>query len=126
MVKAIVTGVAGRMGGRIVHLMEATPGIQLVGAVESPGHAAVGQDVGLVVRLPAKGVKVVDSLDQVLPQAEVVIEFTHPEPSLAHLRQVADAGKAMVLGTTGFSPPQIAGGRSWCSRDRKSSVIFIP
>ena len=46
MVKAIVTGVAGRMGGRIVHMMEAAAGIQLVGAVESPGHAAVGKDVG--------------------------------------------------------------------------------
>ncbi|MBU4354744.1 MAG: 4-hydroxy-tetrahydrodipicolinate reductase, partial [Proteobacteria bacterium] len=69
MIKAIVTGVAGRMGGRIVHMMEAATGIQLVGAVESPGHAAVGQDVGQVVGLPATGVKVVDSLDQVLPQA---------------------------------------------------------
>ena len=35
MVKAIVTGVAGRMGGRIVHLMEADAGIRLAGAVES-------------------------------------------------------------------------------------------
>ena len=55
MVKAIVTGVAGRMGGRIVHLMETAKGIQLVGAVESPGHAAVGQDVGPVVGLPPGG-----------------------------------------------------------------------
>ncbi len=123
MVKAIVTGVAGRMGGRIVHMMEAAPGIRLVGAVESPGHAAVGQDVGEVVGLPAKGIKVVDSLDQVLPQGEVVIEFTHPEPSLAHLNQVADAGKAMVLGTTGFSPPQIAEIHALASR---AHLVFAP
>ena len=123
MVKAIVTGVAGRMGGRIVHMMEAAAGIQLVGAVEPPGHAAVGKDVGEVVGLPAKGVKVVDSLDQVLPQAEVVIEFTHPEPSLAHLRAVADAGKAMVLGTTGFSPPQIAEIQALASR---AHLVFAP
>ena len=113
MVKAIVTGVAGRMGGRIVHMMEAAAGIQLVGAVESPGHAAVGKDVGQVVGLPSQGVKVVDSLDQVLSQGEVVIEFTHPEPSLAHLHQVADAGKAMVLGTTGFSPGWGWSRRTW-------------
>jgi 4-hydroxy-tetrahydrodipicolinate reductase len=123
MVKAIVTGVAGRMGGRIVHLMEAEAGIRLVGAVESPGHAAVGKDVGEVVGLPAKGIKVVDSLDQVLPQGEVVIEFTHPEPSLAHLRNVADAGKAMVLGTTGFSPPQIAEIQALASRVH---LVFAP
>ena len=39
----------GTMGGRIVHMMAAAPGIRLVGAVESPGHATVGKDVGKVV-----------------------------------------------------------------------------
>jgi 4-hydroxy-tetrahydrodipicolinate reductase len=123
MVKAIVTGVAGRMGGRIVHMMEAAPGIQLVGAVESPGHVAVGKDVGEVVGLPPQVVKVVDSLAQVLSKGEVVIEFTHPEPSLAHLRAIADVGKAMVLGTTGFSPPQIAEIQALASR---AHLVFAP
>jgi 4-hydroxy-tetrahydrodipicolinate reductase len=123
MIKAIITGVAGRMGGRIVHMMEAAPGLQLVGAVESPGHAALGKDVGEVVGLPPKGVKVTDSLQEVLPRAEVVIEFTHPEPSLAHLHQVADANKAMVLGTTGFSPPQIAEIQALASR---AHLVFAP
>jgi 4-hydroxy-tetrahydrodipicolinate reductase len=123
MVKAIVMGVAGRMGGRIVHMMDAADGIELVGAVESPGQAAVGQDVGQVVGLPATGITVVDSLAQVLDQAQVVIEFTHPEPSLTHLREVADAGKAMVLGTTGFSPPQLAEIQALASRVH---LVFAP
>ena len=123
MIKAIVTGVAGRMGGRIVHMMAAAAGIQLVGAVESPGQAAVGKDVGEVVGLPHKGITVVDSLAQVLPQAQVVIEFTHPEPSLTHLRAVADAGKAMVLGTTGCSAPQIAEIQALASR---AHLVFAP
>jgi 4-hydroxy-tetrahydrodipicolinate reductase len=123
MVKAIVSGVAGRMGGRIVHLMEGVEGLSLAGALESPGHAALGKDVGEVVGLPRKGIAVVDSLIQVLPQAEVVIEFTHPEPSLTHLHEVADAGKAMVLGTTGFSPPQIAEINALASR---AHLVFAP
>jgi 4-hydroxy-tetrahydrodipicolinate reductase len=123
MVKAIVTGVAGRMGGRIVHMMEAAAGIELVGAVESPGHAAVGKDVGEVVGLPSKGIMVADSLVQVLPQAEVVIEFTHPEPSLSHLREVAGANKAMVLGTTGFSPSQATEIQALASR---AHLVFAP
>jgi 4-hydroxy-tetrahydrodipicolinate reductase len=36
----------------------------------------------------------------------VLIEFTAPEPSLAHLREAADRGIAVVLGTTGFSAAQ--------------------
>jgi 4-hydroxy-tetrahydrodipicolinate reductase len=123
MVKAIVSGVAGRMGGRIVHLMEGVEGLSLTGAVESPGHAALGKDVGEVVGLPRQGIPVVDSLSQLLPQAEVVIEFTHPEPSLSHLHEVADAGKAMVLGTTGFSPPQIAEIHALASR---AHLVFAP
>jgi 4-hydroxy-tetrahydrodipicolinate reductase len=123
MVKAIVSGVAGRMGGRIVHLMQGVEGLSLTGAVESPGQAAIGKDVGEVVGLPRQGIAVVDSLSQVLPQAEVVIEFTHPEPSLSHLHEVADAGKAMVLGTTGFSPPQIAEIHALASR---AHLVFAP
>ena len=113
MIKAIVSGPAGRMGGRIIHMLEAAAGIELAGAFEQPERAAVGKDIGEVVGLPAKGLKVAGSLAEVLEQGDVVIEFTHPEPSLHHLREVANANKAMVLGTTGFSPAQIAESMPW-------------
>jgi 4-hydroxy-tetrahydrodipicolinate reductase len=123
MIKAIVAGAAGRMGGRIIHMLAAAEGIELAGAFESPGHPAVGKDVGEVVGLPAKGLKVAGSLAEVLPQGEVLIEFTHPEPSLAHLHEVAKAGKAMVLGTTGFSPAQLAEVHALGARTR---LVFAP
>ena len=123
MIKAIVSGAAGRMGGRIIHLLEAEAGITLAGACEQPDHAAVGKDVGEVVGLPPKGLPVAGSLAEVLGQGDVVIEFTHPEPSLHHLREVAAAGKAMVLGTTGFSPAQIAEIHALGTRTR---LVFAP
>jgi len=123
MIKAIVSGAAGRMGGRIIHLMEEAAGITLAGACEQPDHAAVGKDVGEVVGLPPKGLQVAGSLAEVLGQGEVVIEFTHPEPSLHHLREVAAAGKAMVLGTTGFSPAQVAEIHALGARTR---LVFAP
>jgi 4-hydroxy-tetrahydrodipicolinate reductase len=123
MVKAIVSGAAGRMGGRIVHLIEAAPGIGLAGAVESPGHAAVGRDVGEVVGLTRKEMPVAGSLAEVLAGGDVLIEFTHPEPSLAHLREAVKADKAMVLGTTGFSPAQLAEIRALGTR---IPLVFAP
>jgi len=123
MIKAIVSGPAGRMGGRIIHLIEAAEGITLAGAFEQPGHAAVGKDVGEVVGLPHKGIKVAGSLAEILGQGDMVIEFTHPEPSLNHLREVAAAGKAMVLGTTGFSPAQVAEIHALGARTR---LVFAP
>ncbi len=123
MIKAIVSGPAGRMGGRIIHLIEAAEGITLAGAFEQPDHAAVGKDVGEVVGLPHQGLKVAGALKDVLGQGDVVIEFTHPEPSLNHLREVAAAGKAMVLGTTGFSPAQVAEIHALGARTR---LVFAP
>jgi 4-hydroxy-tetrahydrodipicolinate reductase len=123
MVRAIVSGAGGRMGGRIIHLLEGVEGIALAGAVERPDHPAVGREVGEVVGLPAKGLKISGSLAEVLPQGDVLIEFTHPESSLNHLKAVADAGKAMVMGTTGFSPEQLAEVRALAPRTR---LVFAP
>jgi len=123
MVKAIVSGAAGRMGGRIIHMMEGVQGITLAGALEQPGHAAVGKDVGEVAGLPKKGIVVSGSLSEVLPQGDVLIEFTHPEPTLAHLKVVAEAGKAMVIGTTGLNPTQV-GELKWLAE--KTRVVFAP
>ncbi|MDI6852818.1 MAG: 4-hydroxy-tetrahydrodipicolinate reductase [Deltaproteobacteria bacterium] len=123
MIKAIVSGAAGRMGGRIIHMMEGVSGITLAGALEQPDHPAVGKDVGEVVGLPKKEVAVSRSLAEVLPQGDVLIEFTHPEPTLEHLKLVAEAGKAMVIGTTGLSAEQVKDLRWLAERCR---VVFAP
>ena len=123
MIKAIVAGAGGRMGGRIIHMMEGVEGIVLAGAFERPDHPGVGKDVGEVVGLPAKGIKVSGSLAEVLPQGDVLIDFTHPEPTLAHLKAAAAAGKAVVIGTTGLSAAQVAELKDLAAKTR---VVFAP
>ena len=123
MVRAIVSGAAGRMGGRIIHMLEAAEGITLAAALEQADNPQVGKDVGEVVGLPRKGVLVSGSLAEVLPQGDVLIEFTHPEATLEHLREVAAAGKAMVIGTTGLSPQQLEELKGLA---RKTRVVFAP
>jgi 4-hydroxy-tetrahydrodipicolinate reductase len=123
MVRAIVSGAAGRMGGRIIHMLEAAQGITLAGAVERPDHPAVGKDVGEVVGLPKKGIPVSGSLSEVLPLGEVLIEFTHPQPTLEHLREAAAQGKAMVIGTTGLNADQVWELKNLAAKTR---VVFAP
>ncbi len=123
MIKAIVAGAGGRMGGRIIHMMEGVEGIVLAGAFERPDHPGVGKDVGEVVGLPAKGIKVSGSLAEVLPQCDVLIDFTHPEPTLTHLKAAAAAGKAVVIGTTGLSAAQVAELKDLAATTR---VVFAP
>ncbi|MBA2848161.1 4-hydroxy-tetrahydrodipicolinate reductase [Thermosulfuriphilus ammonigenes] len=107
MVKAIVAGAAGRMGGRIIHNIVQTEGIELVGAFEHPQSPAVGKDVGEVVGLPKMGIVVEDSLEKVIEAGEVIIDFTFHEASLNHARINSKYGKAMVIGTTGFSKEEL-------------------
>jgi 4-hydroxy-tetrahydrodipicolinate reductase len=105
MIRVVVTGVAGRMGGTLVRMVQDEPGMSVVGGTEQKASPVIGQDVGVVARLPALGVAVVDDLARVLAQAnaEVVIDFTSAAAGLQHARTCAEHGVALVIGSTGFS-----------------------
>ena len=108
MIKAIVTGAAGRMGSRIVSVLSASEGIVLGGAVERKGHALLAQDAGGPAGIPATNVRIREDLAAALKAGDVLIDFTSPEISLNHINVCADLGKAIVIGSTGFSKYQIA------------------
>jgi len=103
MVKAIVTGAGGRMGGRIISIIAETKAMELAGAVEQKGHPAVGRDVGEGLGLGRTGIRIVDSLAACIENGDVVIDFTSHESSLQHLKIAASAKKAIVIGSTGFT-----------------------
>lgn len=106
MIKVIVTGAVGRMGSRIIANICAGNDFDLVGALESPGDSAIGKDAGLAAGCGECGVKITDSLDAVMPKADVVIDFTVPRTTLPHLEAAAKHGKAAVIGTTGHGPEE--------------------
>jgi 4-hydroxy-tetrahydrodipicolinate reductase len=108
MVKVIVAGAGGRMGGRLVSLIQESDTHQCVGAIEKKGHPAVGQDAGEVAGCGRVGVPVTDDLAALAERADVLIDFTTPDATLAHLDIMAGRRKAMVIGTTGLSPAQVA------------------
>src|SRR5512141_601111 len=109
MIKAVVTGAAGRMGSRIINVLSTSEGIRLSGAIERKGHALIGQDAGGPAGLPAGGVLTVitDDLAAALKAGDVFIDFTFPEISIQNLKVCADLGKPAVIGSTGFSKDQL-------------------
>jgi len=107
MIKAIVAGAAGRMGSRIINVLSSSENIVLGGALEKKGHVLVGQDAGGPAGIPATGIKIVDDFPAALGVGNVLIDFTFPEASLQHIRSCAELGKAMVIGSTGFSKEQL-------------------
>ncbi len=103
MVRAIVAGAGGRMGGRIITMITQTEGIELSAAFERPDSPAVGKDAGVVAGVGELGVRIEDSLDKVLDKGDVIIDFTFHEASVQHAKKAAEKGRAMVIGTTGFT-----------------------
>ena len=108
MIKVIVAGAGGRMGGRLVSLITESTSLQLAGAIEKNGHPAIGRDAGEVAGAARQGIPISDDLTLLAEKADVLIEFTSPEATLAHIEIMAAQKKAMVIGTTGLSAEQVS------------------
>jgi len=107
MINVIVAGAAGRMGCRLVALIRESSVLTLAGATEWKGHQAVGDDAGETAGCGRAGIPITDDLGALLDRGEVVVDFSAPAATLHHLRTVAQHKRAMVIGTTGFSAPQL-------------------
>jgi 4-hydroxy-tetrahydrodipicolinate reductase len=103
MVRIAVAGAAGRMGSRITALSKEYDGLQLAGAFERKDHKDTGKDIGIITGVGETGVKLADSPEAVIDNVDLIISFTTVEASLEHLRIASSKGKAMVIGTTGFT-----------------------
>jgi 4-hydroxy-tetrahydrodipicolinate reductase len=106
MAEVVVAGAAGRMGSRLVALLKDDPELRLVAALEAPGHAAVGRDAGESAGVGRLSVPITDDVEAAIGKGRILIEFSVPEASLAHVRVVARQGGRAVIGTTGFTAPQ--------------------
>ena len=104
--KVAVSGAAGRMGKRILALAHAHPDIEISGALEFPGNPILGQDAGEQAGIGTIGVPISDDTKAVLADCDVMVDFTSPEASVEHVKAAAAQGKAIVVGTTGFSDSQ--------------------
>ncbi len=75
------------------------------GALEHEANTLLGRDAGELAG-SAKGIAITADLAQGLANAAVLIDFTRPEGTLAHLAACRARGINMVIGTTGFSDAQ--------------------
>ncbi|MDQ6917213.1 MAG: 4-hydroxy-tetrahydrodipicolinate reductase [Pseudomonadota bacterium] len=90
------------MGQVLIEAVLASPDLTLTGALEIPGSALVGRDVGERVGRTV-GVPVTADISAAIRNADVMIDFTRPEGTLANLAACAAAKVGAVVGTTGLS-----------------------
>jgi 4-hydroxy-tetrahydrodipicolinate reductase len=93
-VRVAIAGALGRMGRALLVAASQAEGIRLAAALDvSAGRwndLDIGTDVAAALR-----------------EADVLIDFTRPEGTLAHAAACRAARRAMVIGTTGFGAAQL-------------------
>jgi 4-hydroxy-tetrahydrodipicolinate reductase len=94
-VRVAIAGASGRMGLALLEAAAATEGVALGAAVDLAastwGGVAIGTDIAAA-----------------LENSDVLIDFTRPAGTLEHVRACVQAGRAIVIGTTGFEPAGLA------------------
>ena len=103
--KVAVAGASGRMGHMLIEAIAQSDDCQLSGALDVFGSTAIGQDAAAFSG-HASGVLIDADIHQGLKKANVLIDFTRPEGTMAHLAICRELGVKMVIGTTGFTDPQ--------------------
>ena len=111
-----IAGAAGRMGRMLVQTVCAEADTSVAAAVERADSPLVGADAGVVAGIGEIGVRIEDRLDRALAVSDVCIDFTLPEPTVEHAEACRSMRRAMVIGTTGLSPDQLAALED-CARD---------
>ena len=106
-IRVVIAGASGRMGQMLVDAVCADANMTLVGALDHASSPALGQDAGAFAGRTT-GVVIQSDLATALAGAHVLIDFTRPEGTLAHVQAASAAGVAVVIGTTGFSDEQKA------------------
>jgi 4-hydroxy-tetrahydrodipicolinate reductase len=102
-IRVAIAGASGRMGRMLVEAALRDEGVTLAAAFDRPGNPLVGRDAGELAGAPC-GVAIIGDARAAIASADCLIDFTRPEGTLDHLALAAELGKAVVIGTTGFSP----------------------
>ena len=100
-VRLAIAGAGGRMGQALVEAALADGHFALASALDVAASPALGRDAGERIGR-ASGVIVQSDVARALDGADVLIDFTRPEGTLAHVAACEAAGVGMVVGTTGL------------------------
>ncbi len=105
--KVIIAGAAGRMGRELLKYAHQNADIDIVGASEESGSDWIGKDIGEVIGEANMNIKIVSDILELIKSADVIIDFTNPETTLANAVLAAQARISHIIGTTGFQNEEI-------------------
>ncbi len=121
----IITGACGRMGKSLIAQLSQSKNQKLSGATESPSSPFIGQDAGLCAGVSSLDIAITASLGAITNnhKKSVIIDFTHVKATLAHVAFAQKNKIPIVIGTTGFTPAELAIIKS---ASKKIPVVMAP
>ncbi len=105
MIKLAIAGAAGRMGCALIRAAGAADGVAVTAAIEREASPALGKDAGAVAGCGEIGVAVRADLAHLAAGGgdfDLLLEFTTPAATLAHVEICRNLRRGMVIGTTGI------------------------
>ena len=99
-----IHGAAGKMGRALIQAVQAHADLRLSAAIDRSDAPELGKDAGLLVGGKASGIVISGALDAA--SFDVLLDFTRPDGALVALESCVKHRRAMIIGTTGFSPEQ--------------------
>ncbi|MBL8515694.1 MAG: 4-hydroxy-tetrahydrodipicolinate reductase [Betaproteobacteria bacterium] len=119
--RVAIAGATGRMGRMLLEALSESE-CTLAAALERADSPHIGKDAQ-AFGYREQGILLRPDLAAALAASEVLIDFTRPEGTLAHLAACRAAKKPIVIGTTGFDD---AGKTAIAMAAKDISVVFAP
>jgi len=105
--RVAIAGASGRMGRTLIEAVVDSDDLSLAAAFDVAGSPGIGGDATAFLGR-SSGVAIGADPRAALAVSEVLIDFTRPQGTLAHLALCRELGVAAVVGTTGFDAAQKA------------------
>lgn len=105
-IQVAINGAAGRMGRCLIQAVKETDGLQLSAAIDRVDSSLIGVDAGELVGIGNLGVVISHDVAAATKSADVIIDFTLPEVTMALLPHCAQNQCRPIIGTTGFDADQ--------------------
>ncbi|WP_269531056.1 4-hydroxy-tetrahydrodipicolinate reductase [Chitinimonas sp. BJYL2] len=118
--RVAIAGASGRMGRALVEAVLANPDCVLVAALDREGASSIGTDAGVAAGV-STGIRISSDVRAAMQVADVLIDFTRPEGTLAHLTICRELGKRIIVGTTGFDA---AGKAALADAGQHTGIVF--